>query len=108
MASQVGATTLLELPLEIALVVELETAGIKADAARDGLRSILACIAGFLVIAWRRDDTAEELRPSTLWAAVQDGRLSPETKSALGEPVNLDEVVDSTIRSVIRGILEDD
>ncbi|MGB6059293.1 MAG: TetR family transcriptional regulator [Microthrixaceae bacterium] len=106
LASQVGATTLLELPLEIALVVELEAAGVTGKAARNGLRSILGCIAGFLVVAWRREDMAEELRPSALWAAVEDGHISAETKAALGEPVDLDEVVNSTIDSVIRGILE--
>ncbi len=105
LASQVGATTLLELPLEVALVAEIEAAGIHGAAARDGLRSILACIAGFLVVAWRRDNTAEELRPGHLWGQVEDGRISAETRAALAEPAGT-EVVESTIRSVVIGILD--
>lgn len=112
LASQVGATTMLELPLEIMLVRELEAAGVTGTAARNALRSILACIAGFLVVAWRRDDTTDDLRPGTLWAAVEDGTISSETKAALCEtlepagPDDLDGLVASTVRSIIRGILE--
>ena len=46
LASQVGATTLLELPLEAALVAELEAGDVSGPDARDALRAILSCIAG--------------------------------------------------------------
>ncbi len=91
LASQAGATTLLELPLEVALVAELEAAGVRGPAARDGLRAVLGCVAGFLVMAWRRDaHVPDELRPAALWASVEDDRLSDETLAELGRPADLD------------------
>jgi len=107
LASQAGATTLLELPLEVALVAELEAAGVHGPRARDALRSLLACIAGFLVVAWRREVAAEELRPATLWAGVDDDRLSDETRAALCEPSDLDRLFDTTLRAVVAGLLAD-
>jgi hypothetical protein len=44
-------------------VAELEAAGVHGPAARDALRSILAVIAGFLVLAWRRDDVPTSCIP---------------------------------------------
>jgi TetR/AcrR family transcriptional regulator, tetracycline repressor protein len=105
LASQAGATTLLELPLEVALVAELEAAGIRGAAARDALHSILAVIAGFLVLAWRRDDVVDELRPGALWARVDDDRLSARTLAALGRRSNPPELFDATMRAVVEGIL---
>lgn len=106
LASQAGATTLLELPLEAALVAELEAAGVDGAAARDALRSILACIAGFLVLAWRSEEhVPDDLRPASLWATLEDPRISESTISALGRPADLDRIFDDTIRSVVDGIL---
>jgi TetR/AcrR family transcriptional regulator, tetracycline repressor protein len=105
LASQAGATTLLELPLEVALVAELEAAGISGAAARDALHSILAVIAGFLVLAWRRDDVVDELRPGALWARVDDDRLSAPTLAALGRRSDPHQLFDATMRSVVEGIL---
>lgn len=94
LARQAGATTLLELPLEVALVAELETAGVHGDQARDTLRSILMLIAGFLVGAWRRDHLAPEaLRPSTLWNTVADPRIDASTIAALSEPPGLGDLI---------------
>jgi AcrR family transcriptional regulator len=106
LASQAGATTLLELPLEIALVAELEAAGLRGEAARDGLRSVLACVAGFLIMAWRREERVPaELRPAALWASVEDGRLSDETVDAMARPADLDALFDATIAAVVQGLL---
>jgi AcrR family transcriptional regulator len=106
LASQAGATTLLELPLEVALVAELEAAGLHGERAADGLRSMLACIAGFLVMAWRREDQIPgELRPAALWAAVDDDRLCEDTVAAMAEPTDLDALFDSTIASIVDGLL---
>jgi AcrR family transcriptional regulator len=106
LASQAGATTLLELPLEIALVAELEAAGLRGPAAADGLRSVLACVAGFLIIAWRREEQVpDELRPAALWASIDDGRLSDDTRAALGRSTDLDALFDSTLASIVDGLL---
>jgi TetR/AcrR family tetracycline transcriptional repressor len=107
LASQAGATTLLELPLELALVEELEAAGVRGAAARDGLRSILACIAGFLVMAWRRDEhVPDQLRPAALWAAVDDDRMGADTRAALAGPADLDALFDATVAAVVAGLLD--
>jgi TetR/AcrR family tetracycline transcriptional repressor len=106
LASQAGATTLLELPLEVALVAELEAAGLRGEAARDALRSVLACVAGFLIMAWRREEgVPDQLRPAALWAAVDDGRLSGETIEAMGRPSDLDALFDSTLAAAVDGLL---
>jgi AcrR family transcriptional regulator len=106
LASQAGATTLLELPLELALVAELEAAGVRGDAARDGLNAVLACVAGFLIMAWRRDETVpEQLRPTALWASVEPGRLEPETAAAMSRAGDLDALFDATIATIVDGLL---
>lgn len=106
LASQAGATTLLELPLEIALAAELEAAGLRGRAAADGLRSVLACIAGFLIIAWRREEQVpDHLRPAALWSAVEDGRLTEETLSAMAGSTDLDALFDSTLAAIVGGLL---
>jgi AcrR family transcriptional regulator len=108
LASQAGATTLLELPLEIALVEELERAGLRATAAADGLRAVLACVAGFLIMAWRREEQIPgDLRPAALWAAVDDDRLSDDTLTAMGRPADLDALFDSTLSAIVAGLLPD-
>lgn len=107
LASGAGLTTLLALPLEVALVAELEAAGLRGAAARDALRSILACIAGFLIVAWRTDDAvSDEHRAGALWASVDDPRLSPETVEALGERGDVDEMFRTTLAAIVAGVLD--
>lgn len=102
LASQVGATTLLELPLEVTLVAELEAAGVDGASARDALRAILMCIAGFLVGAWRPQEVGpSELRPAALWAGVDDDRVGTSTMAALVEPPHLDTLFETTLRAVV-------
>jgi TetR/AcrR family transcriptional regulator, tetracycline repressor protein len=106
LATQAGAVTLLELPLELALLAELESADVRGPAARDALRAILACIAGFLVTAWRREHRLpDELRAAALWASVDDRRVAPATLDALAEPSELDDVFERTLAAVVGGIL---
>lgn len=106
LASQVGATTLLELPLEVALVAELEAAGLSGEAARDALRSILLCIAGFLIGAWRSEDRVpEDLRARSLWGGVVDERVSAETLDAMVRPSDLEVLCRATLSAVVAGIL---
>lgn len=102
LASQVGATTLLELPLEVALVAELEAAGVVGTRARDALRSILMVVAGFLVGAWRREDVAPpELRTGALWAAVDDPRIGASTIDAITTPADIDALFETALKAVV-------
>jgi AcrR family transcriptional regulator len=102
LASQVGATTLLELPLEVALVAELEDAGVVGPAAADALRAVLSCVAGFLIAAWRTPSGAtDDLHPAALWAAVDDGVVSARTRAAMAKPSDLDALFTSTVRAVV-------
>jgi AcrR family transcriptional regulator len=100
LASRVGATTLLELPLEVALLAELEAAGLREDVARDALRSILMVVAGFLVGAWR-----PVVGESDLWAGVRDERISDATLAAMGRAPDVGLLFDRTIRTVVAGLV---
>ena len=102
LAYQSGATSLLELGLEVALVRELEAAGLVGVEARDALRSILTCLGGFLVLALRDPDAVPAERSSTeLWAGLIDHGIDPETLAALGQPVDLELLFENTIGAVI-------
>jgi AcrR family transcriptional regulator len=107
LANQAGATTLLALPLEVALVAELEDAGVRGRAARDALHAILGVIAGFLVMAWRRGHVPDELHPAALWAAVDDERIGGATRAALAKGPDLDRLFDATVGAVVAGVLAD-
>lgn len=109
LASQVGATTLLELPLEVALVAELEAAGLHGDRAGDALRSLLACIAGFLVLDWRSEQLVpDELRTATLWASTDASSISSDTRSALQAPTTpVAALFEQTLTSVVLALLND-
>ena len=104
LAHQVGATSLLEMPLEIALARELDAAGVHGEDARDALRAILMCIAGFLVVAFRSDGRGtggQRNQPHALWAEVVDDSIAPATLAAMRVPPDLDPLFDTTVRAVI-------
>ncbi len=102
LASSIGATTLLELPLEVALLAELERAGVRGTRARDALASVLACVAGFLITAWRPpEDRPEGLRPSQIWSAVEDARVSRSTVRAVAGGTDLDRLAERTLLAVV-------
>lgn len=102
LANQVGATTMLELPLEIALAAELEAAGVRGSEARDALRAILSCIAGYLVMAWRAGDRIpEDLQARHLWSQVDDPRVGAATLQAMTEPADLHELFETTLSAVV-------
>ena len=105
-ADQVGAITLLELPLEVTLVAELEAAGVRGPAARDALRAILACIAGFLVDRVAAASTASPTssEPARCGPSVDDRRVAPETLAALAEPSDLDDAVRAHARAVVDAV----
>ncbi len=96
LANQVGATTLLHLPLEAALLSEIEAAGIHGIEARDAMGSILYCMAGFLIGAWRTEDKLpERLRRAALWRSLESSRFEDDTIAAmqdLGDPRRLFEM----------------
>jgi AcrR family transcriptional regulator len=102
LASQIGATTLLELPLEVTLAAELQAAGLEGEQVRDALRAVLICIAGYLVGAWRPAASGPvELRAPALWAGVDDPRLAPGTVAALAEPADLDRLFERSLEAVV-------
>lgn len=108
LASQIGATTLLELPLEVALVAELEAAGLTGATARDALRAILMCVAGFLVGTWRGEEVAPpELRRGALWATVDDERIDHDTIAAMASSPDRDALFEHTLRAVVDAYLPD-
>ncbi len=67
---------------------------------------MLACVAGFLIMAWRREEQVpDEVRPAALWAAVTDGRLGDDTLAAMGRATDLDALFDSTMAAIVDGLL---
>jgi AcrR family transcriptional regulator len=101
LAHQVGATSLLEMQLEVAMARELEAAGLTGVELRDALRSILMCVAGFLVVALRRGDgTNPELRSTTLWSRL-DAPISAASRAALTEDVDVEALFERTLTAVV-------
>jgi AcrR family transcriptional regulator len=108
LAYQVGAASLLEFPLQVAVVRELEAAGLRGPAVRDALRAIVMCVAGFLVAALRPEDSVPEAyRTRSLWAAHADDAISPETLAALTHRPDLEALLTTTLRAVVDAVLAD-
>lgn len=108
LAHQVGATSLLELPLEVALARELEAAGVRGEAARDAMRAILLTVAGFLVAGLRRPDAKPpQHRGESLWAEVDDPGIAPETLTALQHAPDLAELFATTLHAVVASFVPD-
>jgi AcrR family transcriptional regulator len=101
LAHQTGTTSLLEHPLEVALVRELEAAGLTGATAAEAMRAILSTVGGFLVFALR-DQSAipEERRAPALWAATDAG-LDPATIAALCGPPDLESLFETAVQAVI-------
>lgn len=107
LAHQVGATSLLELPLERTMAVELDAAGVRGEAARDAMRAIMMCVAGFLVVGMRRPtDIDPRVRSDALWAAVPEDELPAETTAALGQPADLPTLLDATLRAIVTDVID--
>ena len=105
LAHQSGASSLLQIHLEQALVRELEAVGLVGDDARDALRGILFCVGGFLVMGLRglRNDTPgpDDRSSQTLWAAIDDPAIDPRTIAALSEPLDIDALFETTLQGVV-------
>jgi AcrR family transcriptional regulator len=106
LAHQSGASSLLQIHLEQALVRELDAAGVKGEQARDALRGILLCVGGFLVMGLRGrrddDDTLPAARSSqALWAEVDDPAIDRSTVEALSAPLDLPALFETTVQGVV-------
>ncbi|MDH4170642.1 MAG: TetR/AcrR family transcriptional regulator [Acidimicrobiia bacterium] len=100
LAYQTGTISLLEHPLELALVRELEAAGVTGAAAADALRSILTTVGGFLLLALRDESTiSEDHRGPALWSTSID--LDPATVAALTEAPDLPDLFETTVQAVV-------
>ncbi|MEO0492366.1 MAG: helix-turn-helix domain-containing protein [Actinomycetota bacterium] len=101
LAHQTGTTALLEHHLELALVREIERAGLRGDAAAIALRSILSTVGGFLVGALRDESAvADDLRPAALWATTS-ADVSRVTVDALTRPTDHETVFGITLDAVV-------
>ncbi len=107
LAHQNGATSLLERPLEIALVHELQVAGVTGAAAAEAHRAILATVGGLLIQALRDESIIPANRRSeALWADTDpELGLDAATIDALAQPADLDALFESTINAVVAHIL---
>lgn len=105
LAHQSGASSLLQIHLEQALVRELEAVGLIGDDARDALRGILLCVGGFLVMGLRslRNDapTPADRSSQALWAEVDDPAIDPRTVAALSAPLDIDALFETTLQGVV-------
>ncbi|MEQ8841503.1 MAG: TetR/AcrR family transcriptional regulator [Acidimicrobiales bacterium] len=101
LAHQTGTTSLLEHPQEVALARELEAAGLTGPSGADALRSILTTVGGFLVRALRNESAIPEARRSPALWATTDADVDPRTIAALGGPVDLDNLFESTLQAIV-------
>jgi AcrR family transcriptional regulator len=101
LAHHSGMSPLFGHPLETALVVELEAAGLEGDAAADALHAILVVVSGALLLALRNVDAfPADSRPEVLWAG-SDAPITPETRAALRAEADLDAVSAVALHAVI-------
>lgn len=106
LAHREGASSLLGLPLEIALLRELEAAGLTGPAARDAHQAILLCVAGFLVVALRPERAVPaDYRSQTLWADLAPEGISAVTLEAQCQPPDLAPLLETTLRALVDSFL---
>lgn len=109
LAHREGASSLLGLPLEIALLRELEAAGLHGPAARDAHQAILLCVAGFLVVALRPERAVPaEYRSQTLWADLAPEGISAATLEAQCLTPDLSALLVTTLRALVESFLPSD
>jgi AcrR family transcriptional regulator len=101
LAHQSGTSSLLAHPLEAALVVELEAAGLVGDEAADALRTILIAVSGALLMALRNVDAFPAAhRPDALWES-SSAPIAPATREALRRDADIDRLSAVALRAVI-------
>lgn len=105
LAHQTGTSNLLVRPLEEALLVELEAAGLDGEAAARAAWSLLAVIGGSLLLELRDlSNVPADYQPAALWAAT-DAPISDATRSAMQDPQDFDAVCRVALAAVIDGCL---
>jgi AcrR family transcriptional regulator len=83
LAHQTGTTSLLLHDLEVALLAEVEAAGLSGDTSGDALRSILVVVTGALVLTLRDYAHLPEDRAEAVWAGCDLEALTTETLRAV-------------------------
>lgn len=108
LAHRMDATTLLEMPMELAMLREFESAGVRGAKARDALQAIIACVAGFLVMALRSPASGSTgIHGTEIWSTVEDDSVSATTLKALTKPSDLETLFNTTITAVIDQFVPD-
>lgn len=102
LAHQAGATALLGHRYEEAMARELAAAGVTGEAARDVVRAVMMCLAGFLVVGMRRAEPAG--RPEALWIDDDVEDLPADTLAALAEAPDLPQLFRATLQGVVEGL----
>lgn len=107
LAHQTGTSNLLVRPLEEALLVELEAAGLEGDAAASAAWSILAVIGGSLLLELRDlSSVPADYRPDALWEA-SGAPISEATRAAMQTEQDFDAVCRATLRAVVAACVPD-
>ncbi len=109
LAHRTGTTNLLEKPMKLAILRELESAGVRGEEARAALQAVILCIAGFLVVAFREGAGERARQTGTTaesWIAEADGNgetmgISAATLKAMTRPSDLHSTFSRTIAAVI-------
>ena len=108
LAHQTGTSNLLVRPLEEALVVELERAGLEGDPGARAAWSILAVIGGSLLLELRDLSTVPaESQPAALWAET-DAPIAASTRAAMQTVQDFDAVCRTALRAVIDACIPTD
>lgn len=105
LAHQTGTSSLLAHPLEEALVIEIEHAGLTGRDAASALWSIISVVGGSLILELRDlSSVPHDYQPASLWTA-SEAAIDGATRDALRAAPDFDAVCASTLRAVIDAVL---
>ncbi|HWJ64659.1 MAG TPA: TetR family transcriptional regulator [Acidimicrobiales bacterium] len=108
LAHQTGTSNLLVRPLEEALLLEIERAGLSGEAAASAAWSILSVIGGSLLLELRNlSSVPAEYQPAALWAGTE-APIAASTRAAMQADQDFDAVCQTTLRAVIGALIADD
>lgn len=101
LAHQAGMSALLAHHLEVALVVELEAAGLKGDEAAEACRVILVTVSGALLLALRDvSGHPPDSVPDVLWAH-SDAPIADATRKAMRAEPDMEAMSAAALRAVV-------
>jgi AcrR family transcriptional regulator len=107
LAHQTGTSNLLAHPLEEAIVLEIERAGLTGEAAARAAWSIVAVIGGSLLLVLRDlSSIPHDFLPASLWAASA-APIDPATRDAMQVEPDFDQICAATLRAVIEACIPD-